>query len=44
MATPPTVAEPMVESRTMDVALVGPAARKRQEPQSAATTTGSMQA
>ena len=43
-STPPTLTVAMVENRIMEMALVGPAARKREDPQSAATITGSMQA
>ena len=44
MCTPPTLTVAMVEKITMEMALVGPAAMKREEPHSAARTTGSMQA
>ena len=41
---PPTLTVAMVENRTTEMALVGPAAMKREQPQSAAIITGSMQA
>ena len=44
MCTPPTLTVAMVEKITMEMALVGPAAMKREEPHSAARITGSMQA
>ena len=44
ISSPPTLTVASVEKMIMEMALVGPAAIKRDEPHSAASTTGSMQA
>ena len=44
MRVPPTLMVAIVEKSTIEMALVGPAAIKRDDPHRAAMTTGSMQA
>ena len=44
ISSPPTLMVARVEKIIMEMALVGPAAIKRDDPHRAASTTGSMQA
>ena len=44
ISSPPTLMVARVEKIIMEIALVGPAAIKREDPHRAASTTGSMQA